>query len=138
MNQNSNAAALQGVPPISYPTFVLNGKSYIAKFGLGAMYRLETLGINPANLKDEITSMQAAGQNINLILKLAAASLGTETEDGRFHALGLMPEELADSIGESPEAFKALSLVVTQALLKVRPPATAQTPAAIPDQEQVQ
>lgn len=114
-------------PPVEYPRFFLRGKEYHLKFGLGAMYRLEQMGLNPGNLKEEILAYQKEGKNIKLVLVLAAASLGT-LEGETFTGLGLTPEQIADAVSDS-NRFAELAAAVTSALVKVQPAATTTAPA---------
>lgn len=114
MHQNGNA-----IPPIQYPTLLLDGVIYQMKLGLGASYLLEQNGIDASKLEQMFREKSAP---ISLIIKLAASMLGQIQPDGKWKSLGIEPLALADLV--APEQFAELSQTVVKALVKV-PPAGA-------------
>lgn len=121
-------------PPVAYPTVNIRGIDYIVKFGLGAMYRMESLGLDMARLREQITAEVEAGRSTQLTFKLLAATLGRQTEKG-WEPLGLAPEKLADLMGDDVRQLAVLAEAVKAALVKAQPAeTTAQTPPAEPVQ----
>ena len=117
-------------PPIAYPTLEIGGRTYSLKFALGARYRLELAGVNASNISAGILQEIAAGRNISLVLKLAAAALGTQ-DGGTWIPAGLTAEALADSL---PEArLGEVGAAVLEALVKAYPP-PAKAPTAAGEQ----
>ncbi len=123
----------EATPPIVYPRVLIDGVSYAVKFGLGAAFRLERYGMNATQLKSDITAEVAAGRNVQLICKLAAAGLGNPTPDGHWIPVSFSPEQIADMVPEKD--FGALAEAITQAMLKVSP-APAPKPMAAPIAEE--
>jgi hypothetical protein len=99
---------------VEYPIVTIKGVEYRVKFGLGALYRLEKLGLN---IQDLGISTASTG-NLNTIFSILAATLGNEGKHG-WVPLGLTPEQLADAI--PMEMLGELSAAISQAVPKVAP-----------------
>lgn len=110
-------------PPIDYPSIVIGDTLYLAKFGLGSLYRMEKWGYNTSTWGETVRLELEAGRNIGLTCAMAAASLGT-IENGKWKSAGWTPETLADAIDDAED----LGRVVREAMEKA--PRARQAPAA--------
>jgi len=117
MSKNTGAALIG--PPVSYPVFEINGTPYQAKFSAAAMRRLKADGVDVGALKELFAQAEKAGDSMHLVMKLAAASLCTVAEDGRFIPLGWSSQELEESV--DIHRLGELASVVTEGLKKVSP-----------------
>ena len=116
--------------PISFPVITITGDEYKLRFTAGAGFRLLKRGIDPARLKEAGEKWKAEGRAIDFMFEMLAAMLGREV-DGRWKALGLTAEELADQL--SIADLGTLAGAISQAL-KTQPAAnTAEATPAPPD-----
>jgi hypothetical protein len=109
-------------PPIEYPTVTVGGVSYQIKFGLGAIYKMSVLGLEPGDLK--------AGSKLTFAkqLQLAVAGLGNFSGDD-WVTSDMTPEQLADRL--EPGELEAIRAALAVSAGKVTPAREASTePAA--------
>lgn len=112
------------IPPIVYPTFKVDGVTYLLKFDFAAMFLLDQEGFDASDLR-KLSDPNAKG-NVSLITRLGAAMLGTMDAAGEFHHLGITPLRLAEKVG----SFKDLAQAVVQAIAKVQPATPGQVAPA--------
>ena len=84
-------ANLKSVPPTDYPTVTVGGVSYQVKFGLGAIYKMSLLGLEPGDLK------MGAKLTFAKLMQLAASGLGNFDGDD-WVTSDMTPERLADQL----------------------------------------
>lgn len=102
-------------PPITYPTVVVGGKQYQLKFGMGALFVLNSWGVDVAHLDAVIAAWTRDKRDLQMVVTLSAASLG-RVSDGKWHSESMKPIELADTLLDGE--FLALSDAVVATLGK--------------------
>ena len=119
--------------PIEWPKVNLGGAQYTVKLSLGALFRLEEMGLDLNTLGQELSSWKAHEVNgetiaprikISVLCKILSAAIA----ERRF-----LPEVLADMLDIS--AMPRIVGAIAQALEKIKPPASTVTlrePAALP------
>lgn len=105
------------------PSIILGGTLYHSRFSMGAMYRLESMGLNITQWDDTVRAEVEAGRNVQLTCKIASACLGTMVR-GKWTPAPFSAEELADMI--DPAEAKSLRTLIVETMEKVR---RAQAPA---------
>lgn len=105
--------------PVDYPVLEIQGVEYRLKFGLGALLRLEKLGVTSEQFFAAVGSGNLGTNSVTTMLSILAASLGQEIE-GKWVPLKMEVEELADAIpleylGEIAEKMKAAQAKVSPA-----------------------
>lgn len=121
-------AMMNGQSPVVYPSWDVDGVKYFLKLTFTSYFLLEEEKVR----LDELKPMLASGRApISMVLKLAAAMLGTPTNDGRWKSLGITAKELADTL-TGMEDFQRLSAVVRDALKAPQAETAPAQPAELP------
>lgn len=96
--------------PFSFPVVTVNGQDYTLRFTAGAGFRLLKRGIDPAKLNEIRQRYAEENRAGEFLFEILAAMLGREIE-GKWKALGMTAEELADqlSIGDLGEMAQAIT-----------------------------
>lgn len=108
-------ADLIKTPPISYPTVRVGGKEYQLKFGLAAMFRLNTWGVNVAALDSVVEEWARTGRDLQMVITLGSAALG-HLVDEKWASAAMTPIQLADTLLD--DEFQAFSSGVVASLGK--------------------
>lgn len=123
------------IEPVQYPTIEIQGTQYQIRFGLGALFRLEQLGISADSLaqfskpSDEGGGLPA-GKTIQTLCAVLSATLGTQP-NGSWIPIGKSPEQVADML--TPADFAALLPVMQGGLAKASP--AEKTGATLPAEQ---
>lgn len=114
-----------GTPPIEWPRISVAGVEYVLRFSCGAIYRLESMGI-------DATNPQGTNQPMHQLFAMLACTLGRE-ENGRWQTIQLKPEEIADAI--PPEDLPRINAAIQEARIKVPQVETPAIPPASSEPE---
>lgn len=107
--------------PVTYPEVTVGGKPYLVRFGLNAVYRLSSWGIEADRLKSILEEFQTNHARVENIFTLIAAGLGTLV-DGQWHSAKFTPDNLADTLLDGE--FPMLAAKLADALGKASPGGT--------------
>lgn len=99
---------------IQYPEVIIGGKKYSIRFGMNAIFKLNSWGIRVDSLASVMQEYQQSGRNIEMIVTLAAAALGRMVggrwksatfESGQDLADQMLNGEMADLIPKTMDAL---------------------------------
>lgn len=128
--------------PVEYPKVVIDGRPYSLKFGPGAQLRLERLGFPPEKWRGMFTFKQkedgseeatGIGMPLTFLFTLLSCCAGNRDYKGRWEAIPMSPEQIADldpSPGEIGEYGSAIGRMWSKAKPEGANPATV--PASSP------